>query len=112
MKLFYITNIRFPTEKAHGVQIMKACEAFADAGHEVRLFVSDRTTHIAEDPFDFYGVRRNFSITKIKSFDAFRFERYLGPLSFWTQSVSFLTNAGKIAVPSEVLVYTRNAEIA
>lgn len=112
MKIYYITNIRFPTEKAHGVQIMKACEAFADTGHEVRLFVSDRMTDIRNDPFDFYGVRRNFTIEKIKNFDAFRFERYLGPLSFWMQSISFLMNAAKIAIPSEALVYTRNAEIA
>ena len=90
MKLVYITNARIPTEKAHGVQIMKACEAFADAGAEVRLLVSDRTTPIAKDPFDFYGVRRNFTITRIKSFDAFRFESYLGRLSFWLNSISFL----------------------
>ena len=29
MKLIYITNARLPTEKAHGIQIMKMCEAFA-----------------------------------------------------------------------------------
>ena len=112
MKLVYITNARIPTEKAHGVQIMKACEAFADAGAEVRLLVSDRTTPIAKDPFDFYGVRRNFTITRIKSFDAFRFESYLGRLSFWLNSISFLIGAAKEHLPSDALVYTRNAEIA
>ena len=35
MKLIYIVNARIPTEKAHGVQIMKMCEAFAAAGIEV-----------------------------------------------------------------------------
>jgi len=32
MKLIYIANIRLPTEKAHGLQIMKMCEAFANYG--------------------------------------------------------------------------------
>ncbi len=37
MKILYIANIRLPTEKAHGIQIMKMCEAFAHAGAEVEL---------------------------------------------------------------------------
>jgi GxxExxY protein len=32
MKLIYIANARIPTEKAHGIQIMKMCEAFAKYG--------------------------------------------------------------------------------
>ncbi len=112
MKLIYITNARIPTEKAHGVQIMKSCEAFADAGVGVELWVSDRATPIAKDPFDFYGVRKNFTIVRIRSFDAFRFEGSLGRLSFWIQSASFLVYAARTSVPSDALVYTRNVEIA
>ena len=29
MKIIYITNTRIPTEKAHGILVMQACEAFA-----------------------------------------------------------------------------------
>ncbi len=65
MKILYIANIRLPTEKAHGIQIMKMCEAFAHAGAEVELVVPNRRTPITEDPFDFYGVEHNFSITHI-----------------------------------------------
>jgi len=32
MKLIYIANARIPTEKAHGIQIMKMGEAFAKYG--------------------------------------------------------------------------------
>jgi len=31
-KIIYIANARIPTEKAHGIQIMKMCEAFANYG--------------------------------------------------------------------------------
>ena len=54
MKLYYIANARIPTEKAHGVQIMKMCEAFVDAGHEVKLIVPKRKNPIQEDPFAYY----------------------------------------------------------
>ena len=29
MNILYLANVRLPTEKAHGAQIMKMCEAFA-----------------------------------------------------------------------------------
>ena len=55
MKLKYLANIRFPTEKAHGIQIMSMCEAFAANGLAVELAVanravSDRFVKIKEDP--------------------------------------------------------------
>ncbi|MEK7519653.1 MAG: glycosyltransferase family 4 protein [Patescibacteria group bacterium] len=112
MKIFYITNARIPTEKAHGVQIMKACEAFADTGCRVELVVPERATNIPGNPFDFYGVRRNFTITKVPCFDAFRFERFFGRFSFWLQSVSFLMHLRNVRPPLDALVYTRTAEVA
>ena len=39
MKILYIANIRLPAEKAHGIQIMKMWEAFADLGYGVELVV-------------------------------------------------------------------------
>lgn len=112
MKLIYIVNARIPTEKAHGVQIMKSCEAFAREGVDLELWVPDRETPIAQDIFDFYGVERIFVIKRIKSFDAFRFEKYLGSLSFWLQSVCFLIKLASTRLPPDTFVYTRNADIA
>ena len=38
MNILYLANVRLPTEKAHGAQIMKTCEALAAAGaHNVTL---------------------------------------------------------------------------
>ena len=41
-RLIYIANIRLPTEKAHGLQIVQNCEAFADAGADVSLWAAAR----------------------------------------------------------------------
>ncbi|MFO7320458.1 MAG: glycosyltransferase family 4 protein [Chloroflexota bacterium] len=73
MKLVYIANIRLPTEKAHGLQIMQNCEAFADAGAKVSLWVpwrfNTRAMRKAGDPWTFYGVRRNFTLRRLPCID-------------------------------------------
>lgn len=112
MKIAYIVNVRMPTEKAHGLQIMKACEAFANIGAEVALYVSDRQTLIKKNEFDYYQVNKIFTVTRIRSIDIFKFEKTLGKVCFWTQALSFLYNLNKIKLKKDVVIYTRNIEIA
>jgi len=63
MKILYIANVRMPTEKAHGVQIMSMCESFAHVGADVELIVPTRKTAITDDPFAYYGLQKNFKLT-------------------------------------------------
>lgn len=65
MTILYLAFIRLPTEKAHGAQIMKTCEALAGEGARVELVVPGRKTHIAEEPFAYYGVKKNFTLTAL-----------------------------------------------
>ena len=69
IRLVYLAFIRLPTEKAHGVQIMKTCEAFAGAGAEVELIVPGRKTPIEEEPFAYYDVKKNFTLTPLATPD-------------------------------------------
>ncbi len=69
MKIMYTAFIRLPTEKAHGAQIMKTCEAFAGEGVEVELVIPGRKTPVTDDPFDYYDVQKNFTVTKLKTPD-------------------------------------------
>lgn len=85
MRITYIANIRIPTEKAHGIQIMKMCEAFANAGNEVNLVVPRRLNNINEDAFEYYDVKENFEITKLPILDLIMF----GKIGFWIQSFIF-----------------------
>lgn len=85
MKIIYIANIRIPTEKAHGVQIMSMCEAFANAGNDVTLVVPRRLNNIKSNPFEYYGVKENFKIKKLPTLDFI----FLGKFGFWAQSFSF-----------------------
>jgi len=85
MKILYIANIRIPTEKAHGIQIMKMCEAFSNLGNSVMLVVPRRRNYIKDDPFMYYGVKKNFSIKILPTLDLVRF----GRIGFLIQSISF-----------------------
>jgi len=89
MKLIYTANIRVPTEKAHGIQIMKMCEAFAESG-EVELIVPQRLNPIKTDPFEYYGLARDFKIKKFFCLDLISLDKYIGHLALWIESVSFL----------------------
>lgn len=85
MKIIYVANIRLPTEKAHGVQIMKTCESLVQSGAEVELLVTDRSTPITDDPFVYYGIATRFPITHIRAPNALRF----GRLGFWFDTYVF-----------------------
>lgn len=84
MNLIYVSNARLPTEKAHGINIMKMCEAFARNGHKVELLVPNRKT-FNTDPFDFYSVEKIFSIKRIPTLDTVRF----GRVGYMVQTVTF-----------------------
>jgi glycosyltransferase involved in cell wall biosynthesis len=92
MKLIYIANIRIPTEKAHGLGRMKLCEAFSKQGIDVELICPFRFNQIKEDPFNYYGVSRNFKIKKIFHIDLIPLDRFLGPLASWISSLIFAFN--------------------
>ncbi len=98
--LTYIANIRLPTEKAHGAQIMKTCEALARAGVSVTLVVPRRHNTMTEDPFDYYGVERSFSIRYLPTIDLVRF----GRIGFLVQTLTF-----SLATASYALTYKSDA---
>jgi len=69
VKLLYITNARIPTEKAHGLQIIKMCEAFQRRGIQVTLVVPFRKQSQAmrqvRNVWEHYDVETPFQIKHI-----------------------------------------------
>lgn len=65
MKICYLANSRFPSERAHMTQIVQMCNAFASLGHSVTLLTTDRKTAITENPEEFFGVPFHFSVVRI-----------------------------------------------
>lgn len=58
MRILYFADIRFPLERANGIQTMETCHALAERGHDVRLVVKPDTHSPARDPYEFYGLPR------------------------------------------------------
>jgi glycosyltransferase involved in cell wall biosynthesis len=56
VKILYFADIRFPLERANGIQTMETCHALARRGHDVQLVVRPDTHTPARDPFEYYGV--------------------------------------------------------
>jgi glycosyltransferase involved in cell wall biosynthesis len=58
VRILYPADIRFPLERANGIQSMETCHALASRGHDVRLVVRPDTRTPPRDPFAFYGLPR------------------------------------------------------
>ena len=112
MRIFYITNARMPTEKAHGLQIAKMCEVFGSMGHEVTLVVPRRQNPLDAETFSFYGLKPTFSLVQLGIIDALVFVRFLGPFAHWLTALSFFLRALLVRPPKDTLIYSRSPEIA
>ena len=56
MRIAYFADVRFPLERANGIQTMETCYAMARRGHDVDLIVRPDTQAPARDPFVYYGL--------------------------------------------------------
>lgn len=85
MKLYYIANARIPSEKAHGIQIAKMCEAFIENGVNITLVVPRRKT----DPRSvrqYYGLRVEVPVVRLWAIDWYN----KGGIGYAISSFSFM----------------------
>ncbi|MBI5655050.1 glycosyltransferase family 4 protein [Candidatus Uhrbacteria bacterium] len=115
-KIFYIENIRLPTEKAHGYQIMKTCEALVGQGADVTLVCADRRNPLGDkDPFEYYGIGIRYPIVRLAVWDWLsRVPSWLWRPTFWLERQTFFSSLKKFAksFPPHSVCYTRDAHIA
>lgn len=116
--LLYLANIRLPTEKAHGLQIMHNCEAFADAGLRVSLWAAWRVqvpVLRGLDAHAHYGVAHNFRVRRLPSFDLLNHVREgsrAARFAFSVQLLTYLISAALgLLLARAQLYYTRDERI-
>ena len=56
MRILYLADIRFPLERANGIQSMETCHALAARGHDVTLVVRPDSHEPPREPLAFYGL--------------------------------------------------------
>src|SRR5437867_624401 len=88
LRIFYVTNARLPTERAHGLATIKLAEAFAKHGLEVTLFRPWRVNPLRDDLYRYYGVEQNFRVATLPSLD-FLWLGFGGRFFFVVQLLSF-----------------------
>ena len=95
MKLIYLANVRIPTEKAHGLQIMKMAEAFRNCGHDLELWIARRfnTQFAGVDPFAYYRVAGRFGVRRLWLLDMVETGRSFRGWSVVIQNSSFALSA-------------------
>ena len=109
-RLEILVNIRFPGDRANGIQVAAMAEALAAAGLNVDLVVPRRFPHREVDPFEHYGVRRIFTVHRLVTLDAIdllptRWQR----LPFLVQSASFGYRAlARVATDREAGLFVRD----
>ncbi len=87
-KLFLIFHGRFPSEKAAALFAAKSCEAFAEEGRDVVLLVPRRFGRIKQDSFEYYNLKKNFTIKFLPTLDLF-FIPFFGRFAFYVSLVIF-----------------------
>ncbi len=108
MKITYIANARMPSEKAHGIQIMKMCEAFACNGIKVELVLPKRRNKKLKEinPFEYYKVKKNFKIKKLPCWDLVN---KFSPFGLWLEIFSFsLVSFFYLFFKKSDLIYSRD----
>jgi|FLYN01.1.fsa_nt_gi glycosyltransferase involved in cell wall biosynthesis len=108
--LLYIANARIPTEKAHGLQIIQNCEAFADTGVDVTLWAARRINtpemRAIGDPWEYYGVKRNFALRYLPCLDLLSVApSAFQPLAFVLQLSTFTLAALLLSLFAQADIY-------
>lgn len=69
MKIAYCTNVRLPSERAHGHQIAQVCDSLARLGHEVTIFAPFRKNVVTDSYHAYYNAEPAVKIEHLGSFD-------------------------------------------
>lgn len=114
MRIAYIQNARIPTEKAHGYQIMKTCEALVEAGQQVQLFVADRRNPIEQDPFAYYGMQKTFDVFRLPVWDWMDVFKPLNHVAYAVERATFVRAVmrSRLALLASDIWYTRDLMVA
>jgi glycosyltransferase involved in cell wall biosynthesis len=89
-RLDIIVNVRFPGRRAHGIQLAAMAEALANTGLNVDVVVPRRFPYAHVDPWEHYGVRRNFAVYRMANLDTIdMLPAHKQRLPFLLQSVTF-----------------------
>lgn len=109
MKIYYIANAKIPSEKAHGIQLAKMCEAFIEQGIDLELVAPFRKSP-PQSLQKFYGLSCHIPLKKLPVLDIYSW----GRLGFVIASFSFMLSSylylWKKAKKESGIIYTTDLD--
>ncbi len=85
--VFYISNARLPTDKAHGYQIARSVAELQRHGLSVTLLIPRRKNPLGSDIFGYYNLPDTVPTIRLWTIDIIRYWPRFG---FWLQHVTFV----------------------
>ncbi len=112
VRILYVSQARFPTEKAHGHQMAQVCASLVRLGHDVTLVSPDVHNNIIPDVQAFYDIREKFPVQRLPVFDALRAWWVPGFLAFGVTMRSYASALRRFLPhhPADLL-YTRSPRL-
>ena len=104
----YITFARMPTEKAHGLQIAKMCEAFTKQNVFISLVTPRRANHIDQAVTDYYSLESPLQYWLAPVFDVTGRVKNMNSIHHYLHEFLFAWQVLWMRIPKEVIVYTRS----
>ncbi len=109
MRIAYCTNVRLPSERAHGHQIAQVCDALVRLGHEVTIFAPFRENSVRQSFSEYYGVDKKIELKLLGSFDPINRRMFPGVTALWVLNMLLRRNLKKALKNAKFdLLYTRS----
>lgn len=114
MRIAYCTNVRLPSERAHGHQVAKVVKALRDMGHEVEIFAPYRKNPIEASFESYYGLHRPVRLHHLGTTDGIAAWWAPGILGLKLTTFLFARGLRRILTKRKKdfdLIYTRTPEL-
>jgi len=113
MRIAYCTNVRLPSERAHGHQVSRVCHALGALGHDVHIYAPYRKNTITTDFWEYHGVDRSkVDLIHTKSFDGIACPMTFGVLGLKMTTLSYIKKLLPLLKSGNYdIIYTRTPEI-
>lgn len=109
MRIAYCTNVRLPSERAHGHQVAQVCDALAHLGHEVTIFAPFRRNVVRDDYWDYYHADRSVQVRYLGSFDPIQSKLLPGVAGLLTLNAMLRKSLqAEVSADAFDVVYTRS----
>ena len=85
MKIVYATNVRIPSERAHGRQIAHVCRALWNLGHDLEVVAPYRENVVEQDFWTYERLSKDVKLTYLGTTDYIK-KRWPGVIKLWAMN--------------------------